>query len=457
VTDVRNLALTPLKELPPAGFSVKTLLSCQIYKHFEKRANDYLVYESIVKVVLNDPVQILGWCQLRMAFICAGEEHILILDGVDHHVGPEDRKWVSYVVPERDNDDAVDLGFWKKEDNQPVGVSFDEYTYRHPGSQPEDDEDVPHLAYGNPNYSPITTKASQHLRSIAFVGDEATNTFGRLIACYKNQLAVRIDNSRRCINYDCYEYKPKFGEARVRHEDAFYLPDPSKIRLYNETIKDPPMAGVKSIDDRQLVRHVCHTKALTADFCNSRCYRLRIPLDFVSGIKLLQDYRDPPIDPTGEVKFDGYDVAGVLILELSRTPTDTSFAVRTVAAHDNSFRLIGDWTPDAAASQAGRHYIYGAFPELKELAAHLCVVDSRIASLFENRGGSLQNDDISYDFARTLIGNPLQPLAKEDEPVKEAWNGDVTEIRECVKDRLKVISENGNHHDPLFIAGTLGL
>ena len=459
--------MDPFKIGAPSTLTAQAILDCQIYKHFEKRGNDFLVYESVVRTLLSNPVELFGWMELSISHVCAGEEHILLLDGVDHKIQAEDRKWISYVVPQRDGDDTIDLGWWdKKERNgssKPVGVGHDEVTYRHPNTNPQDDEQVPHVEYGNTVFSPITTKASNHLRSIAFVGDEATDTFGRLIACYKNQLSVRVDNSRRCLNYDCYEYKPRMGDGRILNEDANHLPDPSRIRLFDETMKVSPIAMTtaesSSVDQRQAIRSICHIKALTADFCNSRCYRVRVPLDNVVGIRLLQDYRDPAFDPTGEVSFDDYDVAGVLVLELSQPPNHTEFAVRTVAGaeNNNSFRLIGDWTPDAAASQAGRHYIYGGFAELRELAAHLCVIDDRIASFFQLGGGSLQGDDLGYECARTLIASQLPRLAKMDEPKQEAFNGDITYIVECVRDSLDATSSTGNHRDSMFIAETFGI
>jgi hypothetical protein len=452
LADVRALAIAPLLEGRPGNMDATMLVSVQIYKHFEKRANDFLVYESCVRKLLNTPVEMFGWCKLRMRHVCCKEEHVLIYDGVDIIVKPEDRKYACYVVPTREEGEATDFGRWAHGDTRPLGSGTDEYTHRHPGTFPEEDEQVQHTG-PTTEYSPITTKASQHLIAIAFVGDELTR--GRLIASYKNQLAIRFDNSRRCLNYDCYEFKPEEG-GRLRSEDPRHLPIPAQVNRYHDTITYKLPCGVKAVEEAQEVRTICHIKALTGDFCSSRCYRFRVPLDHISGIRLLQDYRDPPIDSTGS-GFDDWDIPGVLMLEVSQPPDSSAFCLRTVAAADNSFKVTGDWTPDCAGSRAARHYIYGSFEELKELAAHMCVIDNRIAALFEKGGGSLEGDDLGYEHSTTLKGPATPPLSADDTPMERCFDGDLAALGACVSDRLMAMSEAGNHDGALFIAKNLGL
>jgi hypothetical protein len=453
---------------PSISEDATMLLSLQVFTHFQKRANDYLVFESAVKSLLDNPVAMYGWLKLRIRRVCTNQEHrLLLLGGTDVQVSPEDRHYRSYVVPSREDqgESEIDLGRYSKRDPRPMGTGMDEFTFRHPGTLPEDDEQVEHLGQDNTEYSPITTKASQHLQAIAFVGKEI---YGRLLPSYKNQFSIRIDNSRRCINYDCYEFKPEGG--RHRSQDQNHLPSVARVNRYHSTISCGVPGGVQFINDPQDIRSICHIKALSGDFFQSRCYRFRLPLDNVSGIRLLKDptLQQVPEDLSKEEEEeedddneedDMWDVPGALVLELSQVPSDpATFCVRTVAADDNSFKPIGDWTPKSTASSSTRHYVYGSFEELKELAANLCVIDSRIARLFKQGGGSLQGSNLAYSHARGPDNEPsMAPIAPEDAPKESSFDGSLLSLVDCVKDRLIAMSEAGNHEGAIYIAQNLGM
>ena len=439
LTDVRSLAIAPLLQgsPPPDGkMTALTLVTLQIYKHFGKRANDYLVYESAVKQILDDPVAMYGWSKLRIKSVCCDQEQSLLLEnGVDVSISGADRRYACYVMPvtdEESDEDLIDLGRWSRndvDDTRPIGSGTDEFSYRHPGTLPKDDEKVAHLGHPASLYSPITTKASKHIRAIAFVGklpEDGVSCSGRLVAAYKNQFAIRVDNARKCINYDCYEYKPQEGSGRHRSEDPKHLPIQPQIQRFYSTISCQLPCGVRSIDEQQEVRTICHLKALSGDFFHSRCFRFRLPLKFVSGIRLLREDQssvvESPTVSSEEKETDddtspartSWDVAGALVLQVSRPPDPrrAPFCYRHVAHSNPSFHVVGDWTPNNAASHASRHYIYGAFDELKELASHLCVIDERIAALFEHGGGTLSlqcGANLAYRYA-PVLGDVASPL-----------------------------------------------
>ena len=543
LTDVRSLAIAPLLQNspPPDGddMSALKLVTLQIYKHFGKRANDYLVYESVVKQILKDPVEMYGWSKLSIKKVCCEQEQAVLLEnGVDVSISAKDRRYPCYVMPPADeetDEDLIDLGRWSQnstEDSRPLGSGTDEFSYRHPGTVPHDDEKVSHLGHPTSLYSPITTKASKHIRAVAFMGklpEDDSILSGRMVAAYKNQLAIRVDNSRKCINYDCYEYKPQDGSGRHRSEDPKHLPIQPQIQRYHSTISCQLPCGIRSIEEQQEVRTICHLKALTGDFFHSRCFRFRIPLKYVTGIRLLRENQPESSSKQSSVSdekeqdhgspraTDSWDVAGALVLQVARPPDprQAPFCYRYVANSNPSFHVIGDWTPNNAASHASRHYIYGALEELKELASHLCVIDPRIEALFEHGGGTLSTKcgaQLNYPYApgvadvesplvdpqiaellassSSLFGSksspsvnqgfqdglvmedgstkqenardankqyPLPVLAPEDSPADLSFDGRLDSVLDCVKDRLLAMVEAGNRQGAMFIAQNLGL
>eukprot|EP01063_Lacrimia_lanifica_P003542 TRINITY_DN1189_c0_g1_i1.p1 TRINITY_DN1189_c0_g1~~TRINITY_DN1189_c0_g1_i1.p1 ORF type:complete len:714 (+),score=296.39 TRINITY_DN1189_c0_g1_i1:72-2213(+) len=72
------------------------------------------------------------------------------------------------------------------------------------------------------------------------------------------------------------------------------------------------------------------------------------------------------------VKPEADSHMGVLVIEMEE-PVE-SFAARAVWSREkafNAFHILGDWTPDTAASESLRHYITGGVAELKKLAQEL--------------------------------------------------------------------------------------
>lgn len=258
-----------------------------------------------------------------------------------------------------------------------------ESTARHPGttmdSDAEEDEDIKDLY---PEYkptetwAPITTTAAEQLFCIAFAGNQ-DDVVTELRAAYPLQLSARIDESRKFLIFDCFEYKPKcfdpddpdlnkylpiqrsyerWGQAFMSQDiknDEDDYEDDDDDSFYTSTME----AKEGTSFDQSHIKFLIHN-GLAGDFAYSRCLRFRFPISNIVGIRLQQ------ADPSSKM--------AVLILEVSRPPPQDAFAARKVHsrwAKEDEFVLIKDWTPNSAASKATRIYLYGSFDELKQTAA----------------------------------------------------------------------------------------
>lgn len=69
---------------------------------------------------------------------------------------------------------------------------------------------------------------------------------------------------------------------------------------------------------------------------------------------------------------------------------------------ENKFTPVSDWTVNQVGSKASRHYIYGAFSELKELTAHLCNICPRFAELVNQPDDAKKADGANKKSTNTL-------------------------------------------------------
>ncbi|KAL7546825.1 hypothetical protein ACHAWF_010156 [Thalassiosira exigua] len=100
----------------------------------------------------------------------------------------------------------------------------------------------------------------------------------------------------------------------------------------------------------------------------------------------------------------GGDATAVLILEVSRPPPGDAFAVRKVSSRwskENLLELRDDWTPDGAASNASRVYLYGGPEELRQTAALMAKKCPRLSRMLESASSETNSlrDGASIDYA----------------------------------------------------------
>ena len=271
-----------------------------------------------------------------------------------------------------------------------------EYDYRHPGDDPDDDDQTTQCD-NSEILQAVTTVAAIRVLGVVFAPSDypSVGEVGLVRSFAPMQLAVRIEYKRRMLMYDFFVWKPALidiftneGLPTNRQMRKAEKMDPmAKLGYYSddddeedededddaeldERIK--PRAGVTlSVEQRQAL----HLKCVAAELYESRIVRFRISLDLVCGI-----YLHAP----------DCDRSACLILEFLAPPTASSdsgggpFAVRKVNSPqtvDNKYHQCTDWTPGQSASRASRHYIVGHVSELKELCAHLATVSTHIARL----------------------------------------------------------------------------
>lgn len=190
--------------------------------------------------------------------------------------------------------------------------------------------------------APIKTVAAEELASLVFVGS-MEQIKGELQAAYPLQLSARIDQSRKCLIFDCFEYKP-YQLIDLSQEDiSAVLPTERGWKRWQHGYRwteveedDEWDDGVEGTEywggDAQMVCRSRKTQeltiycGLTGHFAYNRCLRFRLPFDNICGIRLQVD--DAASNkPCGVV---GGDATAVLVLELSRPPTKDAFATRKI-------------------------------------------------------------------------------------------------------------------------------
>lgn len=314
------------------------------------------------------------------------------------------------------------------------GTQFDdtptetESAARHPGtnveSDVEEDEDYDTLY---PEYrsdeddAPITTVAAEELACLVFVGSMG-EIKGELQAAYPLQLSARIDQSRKCLIFDCFEYKPyqlidlsqedlsavlptERGWERWNH--GYHWSQLDKDDEWDDHIEgteyyggDAQMEGNYSREDQEFLIYC----GLTGHFAYNRCLRFRLPFDNICGIRL-------QVDDTASNKTSGVvggDATAVLVLELSHPPPNNAFATRKVRSQwtkENKLEIIHDWTPDKAASQASRIYMYGGLKELRQTAALMATKSSRLAKMLKsvNEPSNSLREEINIEYAASPV------------------------------------------------------
>ena len=297
----------------------------------------------------------------------------------DVYVMPSDRKSESYLYVAigggEDGEDEIDDWGTIEE-----GGEMCEYDFRHPGtSYDSDDEEI---RGDNEIFSPINTKAAQKLHGLAFAGgqsevaghSEAAPNHALLRAAYKLQLSVRVDDKRRALNFDCYEYKP----SAVHPSDDSGLPTVRSVERFE---KCTGMGGRRGFgfgmdsdedseedDDDSALDEVVQPRdggsfgtperlsllfqATAGDFFSSRLLRFRVPLASVVGARLVAS----TVGETDEERDEEEDAAA-LVLELEAPPEPDAFAARKVnsALHiENKFARVDDWTPHQVASRTNQ-------------------------------------------------------------------------------------------------------
>ena len=138
----------------------------------------------------------------------------LIAKKADHQMipkEPDEVKTKGYCYDRVDGTGDVVKDYFHEHHNY---SSFHELDYRHPGTSEESDDDE----WKNQNsvFTAIKTVAGQHIASISFVapqivgGSEASDRRCDFYPSYEMQYSMRVDDHRKFLYYDCFEYKPKW-------------------------------------------------------------------------------------------------------------------------------------------------------------------------------------------------------------------------------------------------------
>ncbi|KAL7543521.1 hypothetical protein ACHAXR_013049 [Thalassiosira sp. AJA248-18] len=340
-------------------------------------------------------MEYLAW--RRVTPLRTATEAILSTDDNFVTVSPSDYRGDFYTFQDQDGEEAS-FG-----DSNDVKM---EYEARHPGtsedSDVEDGVDATdkYLYYRiNERTSPITTTASRLLFSVAMDAPDGEGPL-EMKAAYRHQLSIRIDEARKCLNLDCYEFKPHCID--MEDEANPPLPTNRNVEKFQNTF-NPEMrmrSGYDSDsddcdeDDEWLDKHVTpregttfprkaivsmNHKAAVGNFVSSRSLRLQLRLADLTGIRLMRHIDNEDAD--GD---DDDDAGAVLILEIRDQRGESAFASRMVRAkyHDqNDFATIPDWTPGGVASKATRFYFYGNLVELRQTAALIAKLCPRAAAM----------------------------------------------------------------------------
>ena len=324
----------------------------------------------------------------------------------DVHVKPSDRESESYLYVANGEDGEPEVDDWGTSEEGYGEMA--EYDYRHPGTSYDSDDEA--LRGDNEIFSPINTKAAQHLHALAFAGGvqssaEATPAHAVLRAAYKLQLSVRVDDQRRQLNFDCYEYKPSAVDPE--HDDC--LPTVRSVERFDactgmgggrgggfgmdsdddddDDDDDPALDEIVRPRDGGSfdgpTRLALLFRATVGDFLSARLLRFRVPLASVVGARLVVSQEGGGSHGGGSHGDDG-ERSAALVLELDAPPPADAFAARKVHSKlhgENRFALVDDWTPHQAASRASRIYIFGDLKELRQIAAHLATLSTQFAAL----------------------------------------------------------------------------
>ena len=390
-------------------------------------------------------------------------------------VSPNDRTQSAYSC-RTDSDDDEDGDEAPAFDDNNVNM---ECAPRHPGTAMEDDvedgvdpvEKYPHFQI-NPQTAPITTVAAEHLYGLAFAGGGEISA--ELRASYPMQLSARIDEARKCLNLDCFEYKPTAVNVQAKEgEEDRPIPTYGDLKKFTDSFDvmgrnsdrsawesdeeslDPdedmsevvePREGT-TFDDDDILQ--LSYQAVAGNFAYSRCLRVRISLDQVVGIRLI-----------GKTAGDEADNGAVLILELSE-PLDAgnAFAARKVHAKyhsENSFTVVDDWTPDRAASRSSRFYLYGNLAELRQAAglmARLCPHLAAMLSSATDESNTLRaSASVEYASApafndnKEAEGKPSGKKLKVDNNSAKGYKMSVADVHQLLVDTNLVESTAGARH-----------
>eukprot|EP00563_Minutocellus_polymorphus_P012797 CAMPEP_0181065516 /NCGR_PEP_ID=MMETSP1070-20121207/24775_1 /TAXON_ID=265543 /ORGANISM="Minutocellus polymorphus, Strain NH13" /LENGTH=697 /DNA_ID=CAMNT_0023145901 /DNA_START=183 /DNA_END=2276 /DNA_ORIENTATION=- len=391
-------------------------------------------------------------------------------------VTPSDRTKSAYTVDSSGGDDDYD----EDDDEAPA---FDnnnvkmESTLRHPGTTTDSDvedgvdpsEKFPYFNI-NKHTSPITTVAAEHLYGLVFAG--AGGIVSELKASYPMQLSARIDESRRALNLDCFEYKPKAVDMKAKEGDSRPIPtygdmkkfedsfdlmsrnegrsgwesdeeslDPDEDEEMREQVK--PREGI-TFDDDDVLR--LNYRAVVGNFANSRCLRVRIPLDEVVGIRLI-----------GKTSGEESDNGVVLVLEISEKLEANAFVARKVHAkyhRENSFAVVDDWTPNKVASRSSRFYLYGNLTELKQAAALMAKLCPHLAIMLSSSTSESNTlrASASVDYASSsefinndnkTEGKPPSKKQKVDVDAAKGYKMSVNDVHQLLVDTNLLSSKAG--------------
>ena len=213
---------------------------------------------------------------------------------------------------------------------------MEEFDFRHPGTSYDSDDEE--LRGDNDVFSPINTKAAQRLYAIAFAAGDAqasgaaTPTHTVLRAAYKLQLSVRVDDKRRALNFDCFEYKPTVVDPErqdslptlrsiERFDACTGMGDGGRDRGFGMDSDDSDDDDDPALDEPvrhrdggsfdQPTRMGLLFRGTVGDFLSSRLLRFRVPLASVVGARLVASLEDVE---EGDQEEDR--VSAALVLEL---------------------------------------------------------------------------------------------------------------------------------------------
>jgi hypothetical protein len=175
----------------PSDAVIATYMQIHSRIGYETKAIDFAALDSVFKIA-SSPVHA-SFAHKALTYIQPCHK---ILEN------PEE----TFVIVKAADRESVSYGLFDTEEVERKVSNAIEYERRHPGtnndSDYEDSAASDRNRTSNGKFSPCNTKAA---RCVSAIGSEGVSC--ELKSAYDFQLAVRVDDTRKAINFDCYEYK----------------------------------------------------------------------------------------------------------------------------------------------------------------------------------------------------------------------------------------------------------
>ncbi|KAK3268752.1 hypothetical protein CYMTET_22765 [Cymbomonas tetramitiformis] len=324
------------------------------------------------------------------------------------------------------NDDEAEEELWEDDEDSPI-----EHDLLHPTNVPEDPNE------DHERFEPMSTKAAQGVYAIHFASpgcSDSSSMSAAVQTTYPMQILVRVDPARLMLTYDVIDFYPQFAhnflpitERKLQRAQNFMLGFPLRHEdSESEEEDEEELEEAVELQKKEELRCFFESSLCTYSL-DGRVFRCQFPLDNVTGIAL--KYAVKPPHPNSAAAPDDPNAA-VLVLELRRPVAPEGFAVRGIMPNgelDMEFVTVADWTPEARASSATRHYIRGELEELVELCNYLMNICPAIKAMLETPPPSAGVTNTLASAGVSLLPNAAPPVEDCTAAASESGTADAGE------------------------------